>query len=162
MNDEPSHEAVRRLLRLLADRLAGYLEGDELAFETLGEALEEQRCTSEEIQAAVLVIRSLIGAAASESEATVEGIPGKHAQRVWSHEERASLTPESWGLLLDLKRRGSLDAEQFERVLDVLISQVDRPVGVDVAREVAARVALSSDSNEGIPEDDRGEHELAH
>ncbi len=162
MSDGRTPDAVQRLLRLLGDRLESYLEGDELAFDTLGEAIELLHLGGEEVQAAVMVLRSLAGPAAGLIEATVEGAPGRHAQRIWSDEERESLTPESWGFLLDLRRRGSLDAEQFERVLDVLTTSMTRPVEVDVAREVAARVALSVGPVEAFAEDERGEHELAH
>ena len=161
MNDNPPHEAVQRLLRLLGDRLESFVEGDELAFETLGEAIEEAQFTAEEIHAAVLVLESLTGAFVRTGHACVEGAPGKHAQRVWSQEERELVTPEAWGLLLDLKRRGSLDAEQFERVLEVLTS-MSRPVGIDAVREVAARVVLSVEPMDWTAEDDRGDHELAH
>ena len=37
-----------------------------------------------------------------------------------SSEERESLSTEAWGYLLDQQREGTLDAEQFERVLDLL------------------------------------------
>jgi uncharacterized protein Smg (DUF494 family) len=161
MTDERSHEAVQRVLRLFGERLQDFLEGDDLAFETLGEALEEERFTPEELQASLFLLQSLT-VTGGASEASVEGIPGKHAQRVWSDEERESLTPEAWGLLLDLRRRGSLDSEQFERVLDLLTSSVTRPVGVDATREIAARVALSVETIEGPSEDDRGDHETAH
>src|ERR1044072_1147746 len=141
MSDEPPHEAVQRLLRRVGDRLESFLEGDDLAFETLGEAIEEAHFTSDEIQTAVLMVQSLTGTFAHGATASVEGRPGKHAHRVWSDQERELLEPEAWGLLLDLRERGSLDAEQFERVLDVLAS-MSRPVGIDAVREVAGRVAL--------------------
>jgi uncharacterized protein Smg (DUF494 family) len=162
MTDERPHEAVQQLLRLMGDRLESFLDGDDLAFETLGEAIEEAQFGSDEIHAALLVLRSLTGSIGGFAHASVEGTPGKHAHRVWSEDERDSLTPESWGLLLDLKRRGSLDAEQFERVLDVLTTTMTRPVGIDAVREVAARIAMSVEPNEGLAEDDRGDHELAH
>ena len=161
MSDDHSHETMQRLLRLVADRLESFLEGDDLAFETLGEAIEEARFTPDDVHAAALVLRSLGGSFAGASSASVEAAPGKHAQRVWSDEERHSLAPEAWGLLLDLKRRGSLDAEQFERVLQVLTS-MSRPVGIDAVREVAARVVLSVEPMDWTAEDDRGDHELAH
>jgi len=162
MSDEPTHDAVRRVLRLLRERLESYLEGDDLAFETLGEAIEQERVTPDELNATLMVLQSVIDPSDEWTDATVTHTAGKHAQRVWSVEERESLTPESWGLLLDLKRRGSLDDEQFERVLDVLTTIMARPVGIDVAREVAARVALSAGTMDAIAEDERGEHELAH
>ena len=162
MNDEHPRDEVERLLRLLGDRLEGFLEGDELAFETLGEAIEESRFTADEIHAALLVLRSLTGSFGSASLASVEGAPGKQAQRVWSEDERDSVTPEAWGFLLDLRRRGSLDPEQFEQVLDVLTTSMIRPVGIDGVREVAARVALRVEAAEDLMETDHGDHELAH
>jgi uncharacterized protein Smg (DUF494 family) len=90
----------------------------------------------------------------------VESAPGKHALRVLSAEERQRLSPEAWGYLLDLKRRGSLDSEQFERVLDILTGSGVRPVGVDLARDVATRVALKFD--QGLGETRHGDFDLAH
>jgi uncharacterized protein Smg (DUF494 family) len=159
-HDEHTQEAMQRVLRILADRFEAYLDGDDLAFETLGEALEQARVSGEELHAVLLVLRSLTGAFPAGSSASVEASPGKHAHRVWSDEERESVTPEAWGFLLDLRRRGSLDPEQFERVLDVLTSTAERPADVGTVREVAARVALRVESAEA-PGD--GEHgEIAH
>ena len=161
MNDDRTQESMQRVLRILADRLEAYLDGDDMAFETIGEALEQARASGEELHAVLLVLRSLTGTFPVGSSASVEAPPGKHAQRVWSDEERESVTPEAWGFLLDLRRRGSLDAEQFERVLDVLTSTVERPADVGTVREVAARVALRVDPNEGMGDSEHGET-LAH
>ena len=162
MSDEAHHDAVQRLLRLMGDRLESFLDGEELAFETLGEAIDESHFTPDEIHATLLVLNSLAGSYPGTSLASVEGTPGKHAHRVWSDEERESLTPEAWGFMLDLKGRGSLDPEQFERVLDVLTTSMTRPVGIDVVREVAARIALHVEVSEGMGESEYGEHDLAH
>ncbi|MBI1798778.1 MAG: DUF494 family protein [Candidatus Eisenbacteria bacterium] len=159
MSDEPANQKVSKLLRLLAERLEGYLEGDELAFETLGEALDEAAFSGDDLQAAMWMLRGLgdLGGSAQELEAP----PGKHAQRVLSAEERTSLSPEAWGYLLELQRHGSLDAEQVERVLDLLTESGVRPVGVDLAREVAMRVALQSDrASDG--ESPHGDIDLIH
>ena len=161
MNDDRTQESMQRVLRILADRLEAYLDGDDLAFETIGEALEQARASAEELHAVLLVLRSLTGAFATISSASVEASAGKQAHRVWSDEERDSVTPEAWGFLLDLRRRGSLDAVQFERVLDVLTSAAERPADVGTVREVAARVALRVDSSEGTGDADHGET-LAH
>ena len=48
------------------------------------------------------------------------------------------------------------------RVLGVLTTSLERPVGIEAVREVAARVALSVADTEGFPENDHGDHELAH
>ena len=64
--------------------------------------------------------------------------------------ERAILSPEAWGFLLDLRRRGALDAAQFERVLDQLNSTGIRPVDLELARDVAVRVALQVDEESGL------------
>lgn len=134
-------EGLQRVLALIAERLDGYLEGDDLAFETLGEALEQAQVGSDDLQAAVLVLRSLVAPSSGGGDAVLDLVPGRHALRVPSAEERTSLTPEAWGFLLDLRRRGSLDPDQFEQVVDLLTS-TDGPVDVATAREVAVRVAL--------------------
>ena len=82
------------------------------------------------------------GAAAAPGAA-----PGKHAQRVLSAEERATLSPDAWGYLLELQRRGSLDAGQIERVLDLVAESEVRPVDVELAREIATRVALLGETS---------------
>jgi uncharacterized protein Smg (DUF494 family) len=151
MNDDGINDAVLRLLQMLADRLESYLEGDELAFETLGEALEQAGFGGEELQATALLLRSLSGEPSGAAE-PIEAAPGKDAQRVPSDEERARLSPEAWGYLLALQRRGSLDSEQFERVVDLLVTSGVRRVGVDQVRDVATRVALQFDET-GEPGD---------
>ncbi|MEO5618924.1 MAG: DUF494 family protein, partial [Candidatus Eisenbacteria bacterium] len=153
-------EAALRALRTIADRLEAYLEGDELAFETLGEYFEEAGLSGEDMQEALLALRSLSG------EAEILGLegattPARDSQRVLSSEERATLSPEAWGFLLSLRRRGSLDPGQFEQVLDQLSGAGIRPVDVDMAREVAARVALRVDDEDG-PSLSFMEHDRAH
>jgi uncharacterized protein Smg (DUF494 family) len=157
--EERANQKVARLLRMLSDRLETYLDGDEMAFETLGESIEEAGFTSDEIQAALWVLRGLgdLGSAPEE----LDSAPGKHAQRVLSAEERASLSPEAWGYLLDLQRRGSLDAEQVERVLDLLAESGVKPVGVDLARDMATRVALEFDQS-SAGEIAHGDFDLIH
>ncbi len=136
--------AALRAIHAIADHLEAYLEGDDLAFETLGERLEESGLSGEDLQEALLALRSVSG------EGGVPGLdvatsPGRESQRVLSSEERAALSPEAWGFLLDLRRRGSLDPGQFEQVLDTLSVCGIRPVDIETAREVAARVALRVD-----------------
>jgi uncharacterized protein Smg (DUF494 family) len=150
MTESMSTGRVLRALRLLADQLESYLEGDELAFETLGERFEEAGLGGDELHSALLVLRNLSGEpqGAWPEAATA---PGRSAQRVLSPEERATLSPEAWGFLLALRGRGSLDAAQFERVLDRLSGIGVRPVDVELAREVASRVALQVDDEAGLP-----------
>ncbi len=138
------HAAAFAVLRRIADRLEAWIDGDELAFETLGEHLEELRLTDDELRDAVIALRSLT------DEGEIPGLegeaaPGRDSQRVLSTEERAALTPEAWGFLLALRRRGSLDPAQFEQVLDQLHGLGFRPVDLATAREVATRVALRVD-----------------
>ena len=134
--------AVERVLRILAERLEQYLEGDELALETLGETLEEEHVTPETLHSAILVLRSLAGSLGMDGEAALESEPGVRTERVLSAEERDTVSPEAFGLLLDLKRRGSLSPAQLERVLEWLGGCGVRPVGADLALEIATRVAL--------------------
>src|SRR5207237_992902 len=87
----------------------------------------------------------------------IEQAPGHGSQRVLSPTERESLSPEAWGYLLDLKRRGSLDSGQFERVLDRLSASGMRPVDVETAHEMAVRIAMP-----GFAESSGGESDVAH
>jgi uncharacterized protein Smg (DUF494 family) len=146
-------------LRLLADRLEAHLEGDELALETLSEAIDDSPFTADDLQSAVLVLRSFANDS-GWSEAPFESEPGENVQRVLSREEREALSTEAWGILLGLRRRGSLSAEQFEQVLEMLGGCGVRPVGVDLALEVATRVALQDGASEGT-EIPHGEQDLA-
>ncbi len=160
MNDRHDPDSVLKLMRLLGDKLEDFLDGDELALETLGEAIEEGGWSAEDLQSVVLAIRALAGANAPP--AWVAGIPGRHAARVASAEERESLSPEAWGYLLELQRHGSLDVEQFERVLELLIGSGERPVSVELAREVAARVALEYGESGNAGDAGHGDVEIAH
>lgn len=162
MDRRPSHDAVVRLLRLLGERLERHLEGDALALDALGDALEQHRFTPDEIEAAVHVLRSPVHEAGTGDTTGQPTAPGRNTHRVLSAEERASLTPEAWGYLLDLRRHGSLDAAQVERVLDLLTGSGVRPIGVDLARETALRVALDVETS-GEPGDLlHGDVDLAH
>jgi uncharacterized protein Smg (DUF494 family) len=160
MNDRMENDSVHRLLRLIGDKLEEYLEGDELALETLGEAIEEGGWSAEDMQSAILAIRTLAGAHAPP--AWVAGAPGPNAARVPSAEERESLSTEAWGYLLDLQRSGALESAQFERVLDLLVGCAERPVSVELAREVASRVALEQSEGGNPGEGSHGDVELAH
>jgi uncharacterized protein Smg (DUF494 family) len=153
---------VQKLLSLIAEHLERWLEGDELALEALGEAIQESGAGEDELQAAVLTLRSLAGATMSGGIASVDEPPGQRAQRVLNAQERESLSPEAWGYLLSLKRRGSLDANQFERVLERLTALEVRPVGVELAREMAARIALRTAGASEFLDSGAGDGEVTH
>ena len=142
MNDERERTALRHVLLLLAEHLEDFLEGDDLALERLGAALEQGAFGGEDLQAAVLALRGPAGERPDAAVSSVQHAPGDWSQRVLSAIERESLSPEAWGYLLDLKRRGSLDSGQFERVLDRLAASGMRPVDVETAHEVAVRIAM--------------------
>jgi uncharacterized protein Smg (DUF494 family) len=153
-------DGAARVLRIVARKLEEYLEGDDLALETLAEALEQEGATPDEIQSAVMGMRGLAGLLPPGG--WVAGLPGRHVQRVLSAEERDSLSTEAWGYLLDLKSSGALDADQFERVLEALTASGERPVEVERAREVAARVALEMQDGTFPAEYPHGDQEVAH
>lgn len=159
MSDEHDRDAVQRLLGMLAEHLQDYFEGDELALESLGGAIEEGDFTADQAQAAVLTLRSLTGGRLVSPEVAGDP-PGRGSSRVLNDQERGSLSPEAWGYLLDLKRRGSLDSGQVESVLDRLAASGVRPVGVQMAHEMAVRVALSGAG--AAVENAIGENEIAH
>ncbi|HTO91198.1 MAG TPA: DUF494 family protein [Candidatus Sulfotelmatobacter sp.] len=142
-------DGVLRAVRLLAEQLEAYLEGDELAFEALGERFEEAGLDGDELHGALQLLRSFNAEAVAPDFGGLAQ-PGRAAHRVLSSEERATLSPEAWGFLLDLRRRGTLDAAQFERVLDHLNGTGIRPVDLELAREVAVRVALRVDEESGL------------
>ncbi len=166
MSDDRRMDPVQRLFRLFADHLEAWLEGDELALEALGQGLEESGMTEDELQSALVALRGLAGMVpgpgAGAGEAGLDEAPGQLAQRVLSPEERDSLSPEAWGFLLALRQRGSLDPGQFERVLDRLTTSGVRPVGLELAREVAVRVALRGQGRKETLEYGAGDGELAH
>jgi uncharacterized protein Smg (DUF494 family) len=160
-----------RVLRLIARKLEEYLDGDDLALETLAESLEEEGVTPDDVQTAVLGLRGLAGAPAQggdyagSSRAAEPATPprgGRDAQRVLSAEERESLTTEAWGYLLDLRASGALDAGQLERVLETLTTDEERPVEVARARDVASRVALEPEEGTLPGEYPHGDQEVAH
>lgn len=160
MNDRPDQDGVLKLLRLLADKLEDHLDGDDLALETLAESIEVGGWSADEMTAAILTLRGLSGAGGDGG--WVDDAPGRQGARVPSAEERESLSTEAWGYLLDLRVQGTLDAEQFERVIERLTGSGVRPVSVELARDVAARVALEHEAG-GYPGDSSyGDVEVAH
>ena len=162
MNDEILDDSVARLMRLIADRLERHLDGDEQALETLGESIEQEGLSPDDVQTVVLVLQSLARGAGVESPMSDALAPGEGAHRVPSREERESLSPEAWGYLIDLRRRGSLTAGQLERVLDRLTGCGVRPVSVDLARDVATRVALQGEDMAESEALEHGDFDLAH
>jgi uncharacterized protein Smg (DUF494 family) len=161
MHDEAG---AARVLRLLARKLEEYLDGDEMALETLAEALEEADVTPDDVQMVVLGLRGLASSAVAGREPVeTASLPlPREIQRVLSAEERGVLTTEAWGYLLDLRASGALDAHQLERVLEALTTYEERPVELARARDVAARVALEPQDGT-IPGDyPHGDQEVAH
>lgn len=155
-----SNDGAIRVLRLLARRLEEYLEGDELALETLGEALEQEDATADDLNAAILGLRGL--ARLEPPSGWVAGVPRVDTQRMLSADERASLTTEAWGYLWELRSRGTLDADQFERVLETLTVVPERPVELERAREIASRIALEVEEAPVPAELMHGDQEVAH
>jgi uncharacterized protein Smg (DUF494 family) len=158
-----------RVLRLIAHKLEEYLDGDELALETLAEALDQEGVTPDDVQTAVLGLRGLAGPPVGDGAGrALEPMPpvpshaGRDAQRVLSAEERDLLTTEAWGYLVDLRSSGALDADQLERVLEALTTYEERPVEVARARDVAARVALEPQDGSIPGEYPHGDQEVAH
>ncbi|TMQ72104.1 MAG: DUF494 domain-containing protein [Candidatus Eisenbacteria bacterium] len=162
MTASAGSDPVLRLLDVIAERLEAWLAGDELALESLGEALQGNGLTEEHLQAAILTLKTIAGTLPRVGTAALEEVPGRGVHRMLSPLERESLSPEAWGYLLALRRRGSLDAGQFERVLDRLTATGVRPIEVELVREVAARVALRPAGRDGTLEYGAGDGEVAH
>ena len=70
--DGVTYEAALRVVRMLADAMERYAEGDDLALETLGESLERSGAGPDEMEAAVLLLRSLSGCIASGPAQSLE------------------------------------------------------------------------------------------
>jgi len=162
MTDDRASDPVRMLLSTIAVHLEAWLEGDERALEGLGDALQASGASEDHLQAVILTLRSLAGRTSGAGVAVLDEPPGRAAQRVLSPLERESLSPDAWGYLLGLRRRGALDAVQFERVLDRLAATGARSIGVEVAREVAARVALRPSGPKDSTAEGAGDAESSH
>ena len=159
MTRADERDPAQRLCALLARHLQAYLDGDAFALDHLADAIDEAGLGADEIESAVLALRMLAGDGPAAFE-TPGAMPASGSHRVPSPEERDSLSPEAWGCLLDLRRRGTLDSAQFERVLDRLAALGVRPVGPDLALEVAANVALRG--SEDLPLLAHGDGEITH
>jgi hypothetical protein len=166
VNDERAAARVRRLLARVADQLERHAEGDVLALDGLVTALQDPNLSDDDLAAAAWVLRSLEYAswnfvsAAPEPDGDVAAPTGP-AQRVPSAEERETLGPDAWGYLLGLRGSGALDAEQFERVVDLLAGSGVHPVSLALARDVAASVVLNLDP-EASGEIPHGDLDVAH
>ena len=162
MTNDRATDPVRMVLSTIADHLEAWCEGDERALETLGDALQATEAGEDHLQAAFLTLRGLAGRLPDLGVAVLDEAPGRGATRVLSPLERESLSPDAWGYLLALRRRGSLDAGQFERVLDRLAASGARSIGVELAREVAARVALRPSGPRDCAAEGAGDAESSH
>jgi len=167
VNDERPTLRVRQLLALMAEHLERYVEGDALALDALVAALQNPDLTGDDLLATAWVLRSLeyvswngVPAAPDLLSADVP-VPTAQVQRMLSAEERESLGPDARGYLLGLRRSGTLDAGQFERVLDLLAGSGMHPVSMAMAREAAASVVLELDP-EASGEIPYGDLDVAH
>jgi len=167
MNDERLTVRVRQLLALMAGHLERTVEGDVLALDALVAALQNPDLTGDDLLATAWVLRSLeyiswngVPAAPDLLSAGAPA-PTAQVQRVLSAEERESLGPDAWGYLLGLRRSGTLDAGQFERVVDLLAGSGMYPVSLAMAREAAASVVLELDP-EAPGEIPYGDLDVAH
>ena len=167
MNDDRPTIRVRQVLALMAEHLEHYVDGDALALEALVSALQDPDLTADDLLATAWVLRSLEYVswngvpAAPDLLSAGAPAPAAQVQRVLSAEERESLGPDAWGYLLDLRRSGTLDAGQFERVLDLLAGRGVQPVSLAMAREAAASVVLELDP-EASGEIPYGDLDVAH
>ena len=167
MNDERPTLRVRQVLALMAEHLERYVDGDARAIEALVAALQDPDLAADDLLATAWVLRSLEYVswngvpAAPDLLSAGAPAPTAQAQRVLSAEERDSLGPDAWGYLLDLRRSGTLDAGQFERVLDLLAGSGMHPVSLAMAREAAASVVLELDP-EASGEIPYGDLDVAH
>jgi hypothetical protein len=167
VNDERPTVRVRQVLAQMAEHLERYVEGDALALDALRAALQDPDLTADDLLATAWVLRSLEyvswNGVPAAPDLLLEGAhaPAIQVQRVLSAEERESVGPDAWGYLLDLRRRGTLDAGQFERVVDLLAGSGMHPVSLAMAREVAASVVLELDP-EASGEIPYGDLDVAH
>jgi len=167
VNDERPTLRVRQLLALMAEHLERYVEGDALALDALVAALQNPDLTGDDLLATAWVLRSLEyvswnGVPAAPDLLSADApVPAAQVQRMLSAEERESLGPDAWGYLLGLRRSGTLDAGQFERVVDLLAGSGMRPVSLEMAREAAASVVLQLDP-EASGELPYGDLDVAH
>ncbi len=167
MSEERPTARVRQLLATLAEQLERHAEGDALALDALVAALQDPALAADDMAAAAWVLRSLeytswSGApAAADLLATEVAAPAGQVLRVLSAEERESLGTDAWGYLLGLRGSGTLDAGQFERVVDLLAGSGMHPVSLAMAREAAASVVLELDS-ETSSEMPYGDLDVAH
>jgi hypothetical protein len=167
VSDDRPAVRVRQLLALMAEQLERHVEGDALALDALVAALQDPELTADDLVATAWVLRSLDYASWNGVSAAPDLLsadappPTAQAQRVLSAEERESLGPDAWGYLLGLRGSGTLDAGQFERVLDLLAGSGMHPVSLAMAREAAASVVLELDP-EASGEIPYGDLDIAH
>ena len=167
MTDERTADGVRRVLALLSSHLERHLEGEALALDALPAALQDPGVGVDDLLGALWILRSI-------EHLTASGVPvapdllsdgarvtGARGQRMPSAEEREFLGADAWGYLLDLRRRGTLDAAQLEEVLDLLAGSGARPVSLALAREAAASVVLDLNAVPSL-EGPYGDLEVAH
>jgi uncharacterized protein Smg (DUF494 family) len=167
MSDERPTLRVRQVLALMAGHLERYIEGDALALDALVAALQDPDLATDDLLATAWVLRSLEYVSWNGAPAAPDLLSASapaalaEAQRVLSAEERESLGPDAWGYLLHLRRSGTLDAGQFERVVDLLAGSGMHPVSLAMAREAAASVVLDLDP-EASGEIPYGDLDVAH
>ncbi|MFI5370604.1 MAG: hypothetical protein ACHQ52_03530 [Candidatus Eisenbacteria bacterium] len=66
---------AQTLLALLADHLEEFAEGGDLVLGPLGEAIERHGFTADDLQSAILALRSMAGIAMLEAVVTVDEPP---------------------------------------------------------------------------------------
>jgi hypothetical protein len=162
----PDHERARtdgaaRVLRIIARKLEEYLEGDDLALETLAEALEQEGATPDEIQSAVMGMRGLAGLLPPGG--WVAGLPGRHVQRCAVG--RGARFAEHRGV--GLPARPEVERGTRTPINSSVCSKRSRQLGGTPGRggarpRGAARVALEMQDGTFPAEYPHGDQEVAH
>ncbi len=152
-------DPVADVLAVIVQQLRAALKGDARALEDLGEWLDSGDFEPQAVQSALQFILQVIEPYTSGIYVE-KGTRRKVNNRILDRAERALLSREAYGHLLQLRDRGALDDLQLELILNQIVGTRSEPVDLDEVKRIINVVLFHSpdgDENESVP---FGEDEL--
>ncbi|HWN82127.1 MAG TPA: DUF494 family protein [Candidatus Udaeobacter sp.] len=152
-------DPVAEVLAVIVQQLRAALKGDGQALADLGEWLDSGDFDREAVQSAMQFLLQVVEPYTSGIYVE-KGTRRKVNNRILDRAERALLSREAYGHLIQLRDQGKLDDLQLELVLNQIVGTRSDPVDLDEVKRIINVVLFHSPEGEGDDTLPFGEDEL--